>query len=242
MLFFPGGLETDERHSLDSHPRLVFSLIESKFILPYHLTLCRFDKNTKLVGQITGKSFLGIENFIKHSYQPFLALCLRNRPYLSAFLGLFAITLGLIFGGHVPSIRGIPVPSDYISVKVFMQDGVPASSTEKALEQIERARLRWSTFEQRGANPFKHAMVTMELSLSPGGPEFLQYCDGIKHGGNQRRIDQVRRQKTDCASNFRSMAERIGPLPGIKQLYFGPLQPEELDGHWREISGKISTG
>ena len=79
----------------------LFSLIESKFILPYHLTLCRFDKKHKnWLAKLQGKVSSGLENFIKHSYQPFLALCLRNRYLtLSAFLGLFAITLGLIFGG-----------------------------------------------------------------------------------------------------------------------------------------------
>ena len=142
MLFLPGWLgKLMKDIPLVVIPALFFSLIESKFILPYHLTLCRFDKKPRnWLSRLQGKVSTGLEIFIKNSYQPFLDLCLRNRYLtLSAFAGIFAITIGLILGGHVPSIRGIPpVPSDYITVKVSMQDGVPASSTEKALKEIDR--------------------------------------------------------------------------------------------------------
>ena len=78
-------------------PALFFSLIESKFILPYHLTLCRFDKKPRnWLSRLQGKVSTGLEIFIKNSYQPFLDLCLRNRYLtLSAFAGIFAITIGL---------------------------------------------------------------------------------------------------------------------------------------------------
>ena len=245
MLFLPGWLgKLMKDIPLVVIPALFFSLIESKFILPYHLTLCRFDKKHKnWLAKLQGKVSSGLENFIKHSYQPFLALCLRNRYLtLSAFLGLFAITLGLIFWwtrsfhqGNTNSFH-----SDYISVKVFMQDGVPASSTEKALEQIERAKVGGGRlFEQRGGAKSFQARYGHHGSSAfhRGAQEFLQYCDGIQHGGNQRRIDQVRRQeKPDCASsNFRSYGGKESALfPVSSNCILAPLQPEEArNGHWR---------
>jgi multidrug efflux pump subunit AcrB len=180
------------------------------------------------LAKLQGKVSSGLENFIKHSYQPFLALCLRNRYLtLSAFVGLFAVTLGLIIGGHVPSIRGVPpVPSDYISVKVFMQDGVPASSTEKALDQIERARLEVIDFlsKEGEPNPFKHTMVTMGAQPFTGGPKS---SSNIVTGSNMGEIsveliksEERNRTAPQISALWR---ERIGPLPGIKQLYFGDV-------------------
>ena len=230
MLFLPGWLgKLMKDIPLVVIPDLFFSLIESKFILPYHLSLCRFDKKTKnWLSKLQGKVSSGLENFIQNSYQPFLALCLRNRYLtLSAFAGLFAVTIGLIAGGHVPSIRGVPpVPSDYKSVKVFMQDGVPASSTEKALEQIERARLEVVDFlgSEGEPNPFKHAMATMGAQPFTGGPKS---SSNVVTGSNMGEIsveliksEERNRTAPQISALWR---ERIGPLPGIKQLYFGDV-------------------
>lgn len=230
MLFLPGWLgKLMKDIPLVVIPALFFSLIESKFILPYHLTLCRFDKKPRnWLSRLQGKVSTGLEIFIKNSYQPFLDLCLRNRYLtLSAFAGIFAITIGLILGGHVPSIRGIPpVPSDYITVKVSMQDGVPASSTEKALKEIERARLEVVEFLniEGEANPFKHAMITMGAQPFTGGPKS---SSSIVSGSNMGEIsveliksESRNRTAPQISSLWR---ERIGPLPGIKQLYFGDV-------------------
>ena len=53
-----------------------------------------------------------------------------------------------------------------------MQDGVPASSTEKALEQIERARLEVVDFlVARGAKPIQARHGTMGAQPFTGGPK-----------------------------------------------------------------------
>ena len=230
MLFLPGWLgKLMKDIPLVVIPALFFSLIESKFILPYHLSLCRFDKKPgNWLSKLQGKISIGLENFIKNSYQPFLGICLRNRYLtISAFFGIFAITIGLIAGGHVPSIRGIPpVPSDYITVKVTMQDGVPATSTEQALNEIERARQKVIGFlDQKGEpNPFKHAMITMGAQPFTGGPKS---SSNIVSGSNMGEISVElikSEERTRSAPEISALwRERIGPLPGIKQLYFGDV-------------------
>ena len=177
MLFLPGWLgKLMKDIPLVVIPALFFSLIESKFILPYHLSLCRFDKLPKnWLSKFQNKISLGLESFIEDVYQPFLKTCLKWRYLtLSLFLGLLFTTFGLIIGGHVPSIRGVPpVPSDYISVKLTMQDGVPAQTTEKAILEVERARLEVIDFlnEQNEPNPFRYVMKTMGAQPFSGGPK-----------------------------------------------------------------------
>ncbi|MBT3567927.1 MAG: efflux RND transporter permease subunit, partial [Opitutae bacterium] len=167
MLFLPGWLgKLMKDIPLVVIPVLFFSLVESKFILPFHLSLCRFNKSpSNFLSRIQEKVATGLETFIDKFYSPVLAKCLAHRYLcLSIFLGLFSITMGLILGGHVPAIRGIPpVPSDYISVKLTMQEGMPANSTEKALQKMEQARLAVVEYLESKSepNPFRHSMLTM---------------------------------------------------------------------------------
>ena len=105
-----------------------------------------------------------------------------------------------------------------------MQDGVPASSTEKALEQIERAKVGGGRLLSREGepNPFKHAMVTMGAQPFTGGPKS---SSNIVTGSNMGEISVELIKSEDRNRTAPQISalwrERIGPLPGIKQLYFG---------------------
>ena len=193
MLFLPGWLgKLMKDIPLVVIPALFFSLVESKFILPYHLSLCRFDKLPKnWISKLQNKVSVGLEKLIETVYQPFLKVCLEWRYLtLSIFMGLLFITVGLIIGGHVPSIRGVPpVPSDYISVKLSMEDGVPAKTTEKALLEVERARLEVVDYlvGRNEPNPFRYVMKTMGAQPFSGGPKkLIQYRYRFESGRNQR--------------------------------------------------------
>ena len=230
MLFLPGWLgKLMKDIPLVVIPALFFSLIESKFILPYHLSLCRFDKVPKnWLARFQNRISKGLEVFIEKTYQPFLQKCLEWRYLtLSFFIGLFAVTMGLIIGGHVPSIRGVPpVPSDYISVKISMQDGVPAATTEKALKEIEKARIAVVDYlESEGEpNPFMHIMKTMGAQPFSDGPKS---SSSIVSGSNlgEISVELIKSEdRTRTAPQISALwRERIGPLPGLKELYFGDV-------------------
>ena len=230
MLFLPGWLgKLMKDIPLVVIPALFFSLVESKFILPYHLSLCRFDSLPKnSLSKIQNRISVGLERFIEIRYQPFLKKCLEWRYLtLSCFLGLLMVTWGLIAGGHVPSIRGVPpVPSDYISVKILMQDGVPAETTQKALAEVERARLETIDYliEQKEPNPFRYVMKTMGAQPFSGGPrENADIATGSNRG--EISVELIKSEdRTRSAPQISALwRERIGPLPGLKQLFFGDV-------------------
>ena len=51
-------------------PALFFSLIESKFILPYHLSLCKFDRLPKnWLSKLQNRVSVGLEKFIENTYE-----------------------------------------------------------------------------------------------------------------------------------------------------------------------------
>ena len=230
MLFLPGWLgKLMKDIPLVVIPALFFSLVESKFILPHHLSLCRFDSLPKnSLSKIQNRISVGLERFIEIRYQPFLKKCLEWRYLtLSCFLGLLMVTFGLIAGGHVPSIRGVPpVPSDYISVKILMQDGVPAETTQKALAEVERARLETIDYliEQKEPNPFRYVMKTMGAQPFSGGPrENADIATGSNRG--EISVELIKSEdRTRSAPQISALwRERIGPLPGLKQLFFGDV-------------------
>ena len=230
MLFLPGWLgKLMKDIPLVVIPALLFSLIESKFILPYHLSLCRFDKLPKnLLSKFQNKVSIGLERFIEIVYQPILKKSLEWRYLtLSFFIGLLLVTFGLIIGGHVPSIRGVPpVPSDYISVKLSMQDGAPAATTENALLEVERARLEVVEYLQNlnEPNPFRYVMKTMGAQPFSGGPKS---SSNIVTGSNMGEISVElikSEERTRTAPQISALwRERINPLPGLKEMYFGDV-------------------
>ena len=230
MLFLPGWLgKLMKDIPLVVIPALFFSLVESKFILPYHLSLCRFDRSPKnLLSRLQNKLSVGLERFIEVRYQPLLKSCLEWRYLtLASFLGLLFVTGGLIIGGHVPSIRGVPaVPSDYISVKVTMQDGVPAETTQRALLEIERARREVVDHltTQGEPNPFRFLMKTMGAQPFSGGPkESANIVAGSNRG--EVSVELIKSEdRTRSAPQISALwRERIGPLPGLKELFFGDV-------------------
>ncbi|MBL62620.1 MAG: hypothetical protein CMI30_04340 [Opitutae bacterium] len=228
MLFLPGWAGKLTRDiPLVVIPALLFSLIESKFILPYHLSLCKFanDKKTSYLLRIQDKVARSLETFIEKVYQPFLKVCLRRRYLtLSAFTGVLVVTVGLIWGGHLPSIRGFPpVPSDYISVKLVMQEGTPAEETERILRKIEIARQEVvADLVAKGEpNPFKDVMITMGGNPFAGGP---------RSGGSTRtgaNLGEISGELVKSETRSRSAPEisalwrkKLGPMPGVKELNF----------------------
>jgi multidrug efflux pump subunit AcrB len=241
MLFLPGWLgKLMKDIPLVVIPVLFFSLVESKFILPFHLSLCKFNKPpSNFLSRIQERVATGLERFIEKFYSPFLDKCLTHRYLsLSIFVGLFAIIMGLILGGHVPAIRGIPpVPSDYISVKLTMQEGMPANSTEKALQKMERARLAVvEHLESKGEpNPFRHSMLTMGAQPFSGGPAGSRAAPEASHFG-EISVELVKSEKRSRSAPEISALwrERLGPLLDIDQM---TAAAEEMKAKLRNFSG-----
>ena len=230
LLFLPGWLgKLMKDIPLVVIPALLFSLVESKFILPYHLTFCRFNKRSKNWFSRMQESIAdSLERFIEKIYSPFLLKCLHLRwPVVTGFLGILIITFALIIGGHVKSVRGVPpVPSDYISVKITMQDGVPAATTEHSIKLVEKARLEVIKYlESVGEpNPFRYDMITMGAQPFSGGPKG---STAIVNGSNigEISVELIKSEdRTRSAPQISALwCERIAPLPGVKQLFFGDV-------------------
>ncbi len=124
---------------------LVFSLVESKWILPAHLAHSRPTRNRLLllIDRLQEYVNAALKNFVETYYQPFMLRCLRNRyTTLGCFVSLLILSAGLVSGGIVRTILAPEAPGEYLQVELRMEQGVPEERTLQAVQQIAAAFTR----------------------------------------------------------------------------------------------------
>ncbi len=152
-------------------PTLLFSLIESKLVLPAHLSHYK-EKKRKDRPNIFSRLWNGFFDFfsnglgwfIQRIYRPTLESALQWR-YLTVSLALVSVllTVGLVGGGIVKFVLFPEVESDNTVAFLTMPQEAPAAVTAKGVAQIERAamELREELEAERGRDEFTHILASV---------------------------------------------------------------------------------
>ncbi|WP_372761238.1 efflux RND transporter permease subunit [Pseudoalteromonas sp.] len=120
---------------------LVFSLVESKLILPAHIAHTHFAPikpdgwrnrfNTRFFG------------FVNGPYKRFIVRCVEWRwTVMFAFIGMLILSVGLITSNKVRTVPTPKVPHDFPQIRVEMNDNVSDLQTIQAIRDIEAMVLR----------------------------------------------------------------------------------------------------
>jgi len=120
---------------------LIFSLIESKLILPAHLVKMKIKEfNPKNpLDRLRRWVDTKLKGFIENSYRPTLALCLEYRyAVLMFFISLMLLSAGLFSGGFVRFIGQPKIPHDFPRVSIEMNVDASEKATLETLLNIER--------------------------------------------------------------------------------------------------------
>nr|WP_086939921.1 efflux RND transporter permease subunit [Thaumasiovibrio occultus] len=120
---------------------LIFSLIESKFILPAHLAQLAVTKPKKgVVSCIQGVAHRGLEWFNHRVYKPSLEAVLNYQwAWLLGFISMLILAYGMWATGTIRSSVFPEIPGRYITAKVELEDGAPLPLQRNALDQLESA-------------------------------------------------------------------------------------------------------
>ncbi|EOV0102185.1 efflux RND transporter permease subunit [Vibrio vulnificus] len=120
---------------------LIFSLIESKFILPSHLAeLSSKSPSLGVVGKAQAFAQGGLQRFNIKLYQPTLEFTLRYKvAFLLGFVATLILAYGMWFNGTIRSALFPEIPGRYLSVVIELEDGAPLPLQRKALLQVEQA-------------------------------------------------------------------------------------------------------
>lgn len=145
---------------------LIFSLIESKLILPAHLVhmkLKPYDPAKANAFQRFRDFFSeGIKTFINNKYAPFLAKAVRNRyTTVAVFMAMLILTVGLFGGGIVRFVFFPNIPSDFMIASFELEPGSLPEQRDNVLTTLREAmhRMDDKVAQESGDNVIKHAIA-----------------------------------------------------------------------------------
>ena len=227
-------------------PCLLFSLIESKLILPAHLSHQKpRAKGEKAAAAKNGLKRLwhpvervwhgvqtpiahGLEWFVQHAYKPSLELCLRWR-YVTAATGFSILTLsvGLVATGWLRFNFFPAVEGDNVVAMVEMPQGAPVQVTERALDTVENAaREIQRELEAEGHGPVIHHVLTSvgeqpyQLEMAANRGQRAEGVSGAHLGEVNLQLVPSEERTVSSDEILRRWRERIGHLPDARQLQF----------------------
>lgn len=199
-------------------PVLLFSLIESKFILPSHLSHIKPRKdsdNLNWLSRTQLKISRGFEYFILNHYRPFLEKSLSNKAVsIASLLAVSAIVFSFASLGHI-RFNFVPrVEAEELVFSLAMPDTTSFETTDKHIQTIAdefRALQEKYRNPDTGQSIIKHIYTTSGSDASSVKPNV-----GTVHvefyGPEERHIDIV---PSEVANEARA---NIGTIPGAEKL------------------------
>lgn len=227
-------------------PTLLFSIIESQWILPAHLRHVRAERSTGLIGRtwgaVQGVFAGGLERFVERVYRPTLGAALRMR-YLTLAGGFasIAVTAGLIGMGALGFAFFPKLPADDVAVDIEMPPGTPAVVTERAVARAEAVALELAQEEESsivehmlasvGAQPYRQAQAqnSGQTIGSTNAPHLGEVHVALVP--NERRAGRTSDEFVEA------WRQRVGEIPGAVSVEF----TSELMGAGKPIDVQLSA-
>jgi multidrug efflux pump subunit AcrB len=119
---------------------LVFSIIESKLILPAHLTSLkplRDHGDSGALARAQQRFSLGFRRLIRQYYPPLLERAIKRR-YLttSVFVAMLIVAIGIVASPYIRTVMFPDISSDSISARVEMPEGTSSAQTGKVVREV----------------------------------------------------------------------------------------------------------
>lgn len=208
-------------------PVLLFSLVESKLILPAHMKhikVRRNDNHLSWLQRLQRWVADGLEVFIKRIYQPVLAVALRRRFLtFTLFIGVAFIISSFIISGRYGYTFFPRIESETARVTLVMPDGTPVSETTRHIHNIASAA---KSLQEKYTDPDTGQPVIRQILMSIGWTNMINPDIGV---GGRPNLGQVsmelippedRSIGIGASDLLRELRELAGPIPGAKELSF----------------------
>lgn len=119
---------------------LIFSLIESKLILPAHLAAMK-DKPSNPNNpfhRLREALDNGLKHFIENIYRPSIEKCIHYRyTVIVGFICILIVSVGLFMGGFIKFVANPKIPHDFPSIQVEMNLSSSESATLETIKKLE---------------------------------------------------------------------------------------------------------
>ncbi len=190
---------------------LLFSLVESKLILPAHLAHMKKLENKKQgrLAAFQHRFDKKLQHFVVAVYQPLLSKALDNRYItLSIFAGVLMLTIGLAMSPLVRFVFFPKLPSDFIEVELKMNAGSSLAERNAAIDRVEQAVVRLNRDYQE-KEPGS-ALLDSLFVRSRGDTEGFMVAELTK--SEERSMDAF-----EVVDKWRQYA---GNIPGVQKINF----------------------
>ncbi len=187
---------------------LLFSLIESKFILPAHLAaMSNKPSNPKNpLHRMREKFDGGLRYFVEEIYRPFVVKCVHYRyTVILGFLSVLIVSGGLFAGGFIKFVANPKIPHDFPRITLEMNLSSSENATLESIQKIEQMVLE---VDKKIEAQYGKKMVE-NISVSLRGRTRANLM-AILVKPDERPID------TFALSDM--WREAMPPLPGMKTL------------------------
>ncbi len=210
-------------------PCLLFSLIESKLVLPAHLKTIRVRENGASLTGFSGfqQRFAdGFERFIRDYFRPLLRHALEYRySVLAAFIGVLLLTLALVVSGWAKFVFFPRIEADTATVTLSMPVGTPFEVTDRHIQRITDTAFelkRKYPNGEGGESIIRNILSTTgSANVSGGGPGGT-----ISRGDNRGQViietlpSDDRLIDITTTDLVREWRRAIGIVPGAESLTF----------------------
>ncbi len=203
-------------------PVLLFSLVESKFILPVHLrhlkALSVHQEGQNVFSRIQQNIANGLESAILKYYRPSLVLALKHRYLtLSVFVGIGFIIIALVSSGWMRFVFFPRVESEVARAYLVMPSGTDFQTTDHYIGMMTEAAM---TLQDKYRDSQGNSVITHILSTSghAGGSGKSDSSKGrvfFEVVSPEARTVDIR--STDLVREWRAL---IGDIPGAESLTF----------------------
>ncbi|NVJ61150.1 MAG: efflux RND transporter permease subunit [Gammaproteobacteria bacterium] len=191
---------------------LLFSLVESKWILPAHLAHMKYEpydeaKATRFE-KLQHSVREAMENFAVNKYQPLLKRAVEHRMLtMIIFLCVLVFSVALISSGWL-KVEAFPrVAGDFVRANFSLNEGSPPSQRDALIKRMEEATKRTGDLlseEENGGNPvLSHALSWTQGDV--GGGMFIELVKSDK-----REVTAVEFEKR--------LRKEVGTVAGVKEL------------------------
>nr|CAA6821496.1 MAG: Acriflavin resistance protein [uncultured Thiotrichaceae bacterium] len=203
-------------------PVLLFSLLESKFVLPAHLRHMkkRERKNMGLLGIAQQGISHGLELYVERIHRPILEFTLHWRyATLTLFIVLLALSIAIVASGRYRYVFFPRIESEYVTGNLQMPEGTPIEVTTRHTNRMADSaqQLQDKYREPDGSPVIQHILTTIGSSgTNPNNT-------GQPHiGGVSFELIPPEERQSDISTRqlVREWQRMIGEVPGVKELSF----------------------
>ena len=204
-------------------PVLLFSLVESKFVLPSHLQHMTLRKNHNFLTRLQQKVSRGLELFIERVYSPILNILLNWRYLtLAIFISVLILTISIVVSGRYKYTFFPRIQSEIISATLKMPEGTAIGITEKYLNKmLSSAEVLQNKYIDPASNQplIQHILQTVgSAGFRPrAGVNGKSYLGMVSFEILPPEERSLRITTPELVSEWRKL---IGAVPGVKELSF----------------------